>query len=421
MAILSTSKPSFVTRIGRIIYNTVVGFIDDDCYSKASALTFYSLLSIVPIVAVAFGIGKGFGFDTNIEQELTKAFAEQPQVAEKLIGFARSWLENVQGGLIAGVGTILLLWTVMGLFGNVESAFNAIWKVKTPRPYIRRVSDYLAAVIIAPLFFVASSSINIFITTQLTETAHQNVLFEAINPLLLSLLKLFPYILTWILFSFVYLFMPNTRVFFRTAVMAGILAGSAFQLWQWLYIKFQIGVASYGAIYGSFAALPLFLIWLQISWVIVLAGAELAVQLENDAFIPNRLIKPVSNKAAALYITYYCLDTFFKGKEPLTDRTLAKDLCLSLNHAQGLLKALVDAKILSEVSMGYRAIGYQPAKPAALITMKSVCDAIDSSSYIQGAPPEDAETGKIEEYLLTIDSQAEEISKRYPLYSPEKK
>ena len=313
---------SIWSRALRVLIDAGRGFVEDDCYSKASALTFYSLLSIVPVLAVLFGIAKGFGFEQALEVEISQHFAEQRELTDKLIQFAYSWLQTVKGGLIAGVGAVALLWSVLSLLNNIEAALNAIWKTRIARPYSRKISDYLATMVICPIFFVTSSSITVFLNTQIAQSAQSNVLVEAVSPFLLLILKLFPFFLSWILFTFVYYFMPNTKVYLRSALIAGILAGTAFQIWQWLYIRFQIGASSYGAIYGSFAALPLFLVWLQISWLILLAGAEVAFELENDLFIPSRHLTPLPGKAAALLITFRSVEAFAKGFPP-PDRPLS--------------------------------------------------------------------------------------------------
>lgn len=410
-------KMIWIKGFWRVIVDSIQSFIDDECYAKASALTFYSLLSVVPVMAVLFGIAKGFGFQQALESEITQKLAEQPELANKLIQFSYSWLQSVQGGLIAGIGTILLFWSVIGLLNNVEAVLNTIWKTKIARSYIHKITDYLAIVIIAPLFLVSSSSINVFLTTQISYAGQNNILAEAVNPLLIVILKLFPYILSWILFAFVYLFMPNTKVYFRSAIVASLIAGTAFQMWQWIYINFQLEATSYGAIYGSFAALPLFLIWLQISWLILLAGAEIAVQLENDLFIPNRLRILLSTKTAALLITYRSIEAFVLGKKALTDRELAQELGLSLNHVHVLVEVLKNAGILSEVSLSDKTHGYQPARSIQTITMKSVSDAIDRSNAIPASVKDSLELKRIQDYLQHIDQllDKEEINlKLYP-------
>lgn len=411
----------WLKRIWRVASDSVRCFIDDDCYTQASALTYYSLLSIVPVLAVLFGIAKGFGFQKALEAEVSQKFSEQPDVANKLIEFAYSWLNNVQGGVIAGVGTILLFWTVIGLLNNVETALNTIWKTKISRSYLHKITDYLAAIVIAPLFLVTSSSINVFLNTQLTGP-HESIIYEAVNPLLFLTLKLFPYLLTWTLFTLVYLFMPNTKVYLRSALLAALLAGTSFQIWQWIYIKFQLGVASYGAIYGSFAALPLFLIWLQISWLILLAGAEVAVQLENDFFIPDRKRFPLSVKALALLITYNCVEAFVQGKKAPTDRKMAQELGISLNHVHVIVEALRRAGILSAVSFSDKTNGYQPARTVTSITMKSVTDAVEKNNEILAAVKDTDECKRIQLYLQEVDrliSQEHIDSLLYPPTNPQ--
>jgi membrane protein len=408
--------PTIWKRIIRVLYDTTRGFIEDDCYAKASALTFYALLSVVPVLAVLFGVAKGFGFEKALELEITERFQEQPELTDKLIQFAYSWLHNVQGGIIAGIGTLALFWSVLGLLSNIETALNDIWKIPISRSIGRRISDYLATMVICPIFLVTSSSITLFLSTQIAATAHSNVIVEVVSPFLLFLLKLFPFFLSWVLFTFVYLFMPNTKVYLRSAIIAGILAGTAFQAWQWIYIKFQIGASSYGAIYGSFAALPLFLIWIQVSWLVLLAGAELAFEIENDLFIPYRRTVPLSSKAAALLITYRCIEAFALGNAPHTDRSLAHELGISLNHLHTLLEALQTERILSAVSYKDQTMGYQPARAIESITFTSVCNAIDKNNVLMASVRESETFQQIQEYLKKSDEALERASFNHPIY-----
>jgi len=399
------------------LYDATRGFIEDDCYAKASALTFYSLLSIVPVLAVLFGIAKGFGFEKALELGIGERFAEQREMMDKLIQFAYSWLQNVQGEVIAGIGTVALFWSVVGLFSNIETALNGIWKTPFSRSLGRRVSDYLAALVICPVFFVTSSSITVFLNTRIAQTARSNIIIEAVSPLLLLILKLFPFFLSWVLFTFIYLFLPNTKVYLRSALIGGLIGGTTFQLWQWIYIKFQIGASSYGAIYGSFAALPLFLIWLQISWLILLGGAELAFEIQNDLFIPYRRTVPLSGKAAALLMTYRCIEAFVLGKPPQTDRLLAQELGISLNHLHTLLGALQKEHILSAVSYMDRTIGYQPAQAAELITFTMVCNAIDKNHELMASVEDSPPFRSIQESLRKLDETLEHSSLNQPLYT----
>jgi membrane protein len=272
---LSRTKYFLVKQL-RILILTARGFRKDKCNLSASALTFYSVLSIVPVVAMAFGIAKGFGFQNILEKQLLEKFQGQEEVMNRVVSFARSLLENTKGGIIAGIGIIFLLWTVIKVFSQIERSFNDIWEVDTSRTLGRKFSDYLSIMLISPILFILSSSVTVFITTQITAITQKIALIGMFSPVIFLMLKLIPYGLIWILFIFMYILMPNTKVNFASGLIAGVIAGTIYQIAQWGYITFQVGVAKYNAIYGSFAALPLFLIWIQLSWLVVLFGAEIS-------------------------------------------------------------------------------------------------------------------------------------------------
>jgi len=265
-------RKSFLIKQLRVILLALRGFNEDKCQLRASALTYYSLLSIVPVLAMGFGIAKGFGFDKLLEAQLLGSFAGQEAIIEQVIGFARSLLDNTRGGVVAGAGVAILFWTVIKVLGNIERSFNDIWGIKQARKFGRKFSDYLSVMLICPILIIVSSSITVFITTQVQLITEKMLLLGAISPLISFILKLLPYSMIWILFTFIYIFMPNTKVSFKSGLLAGILAGSIYEIIQWVYITFQVGVVKYNAIYGSFAALPMFLVWLQLSWLIVLFG-----------------------------------------------------------------------------------------------------------------------------------------------------
>lgn len=407
----------WLRRIFRFFYHIIRNFNNDDCYEKASALSFYSLLSIVPVLAVLFGIAKGFGFGEALEQEISTGFIQQPEVSQRLIEFANSWLQSVKGNVIAGVGTIVLLWTVISLLNNVEKTLNSIWKVNSGRTFERKIRDYITIFFIAPIFLVASSSLNIYLTTQITQHAHLNIFVETFSPLLLFILKLFPYFLIWVLFTFTYYFIPNTKVNLRDAIIAGVIAGTVFQFVQWVYIQFQIGVSSYGAIYGSFAALPLFLIWLQVSWLIVLAGAELTVEIGNDIIITDFEQEPLSLKTAALLIVYICVEAFDKGNPALTAHELTKRLGISLIQLNRILEPLIKNRIISETSYNDTNYSYQPARAIKDITIQMVCDAIDNNSKILACVQDVKELGKIEDFLAEMHKAANSSAGNKSIYS----
>ena len=269
--------------VGTLRIALLVGrsFKDDQILLRASALTYYTMLSIVPVAALAFGIAKGFGFQKMLEAQLYENFPGQQAVVERVMGFALTLLDSTRGGVIASIGLALLFWAVIKVMNHIEASFNHIWQVHRSRSLIRKFTDYIAIMLLSPLLVLMQSSATVFITTQLTDIASRIRLIGYFSPLIFFSLKLIPYFLVWILFTLIYMVMPNTRVRLGAGLLAGVVAGTGYQLLQWVYITFQVGAARYNAIYGSFAALPLFLVWLQVSWIIVLFGAEIAFAVQH--------------------------------------------------------------------------------------------------------------------------------------------
>ena len=272
---------SFLIRQLRIIILAIRGYDEDRCLLRASSLTFYTLLSIVPVAAMFFGVAKGFGFERRLQEELFNRFPGQEEVLNQVISFSNSLLEQTRGGLIAGIGMLVLFWSVLKVLGHIEMALNDIWGLKESRSWGRKFSDYLSSMLIRPNLVLMSGSATVFITTQVTQITQKVELLGVISPLISFLLKFSPYVLIWALFTILYIIMPNTKVNFKAGLLGGVVAGTFYQIAQGAYISFQIGAAKYNAIYGSFAALPLFLMWLQISWWIVLFGAELSFANQN--------------------------------------------------------------------------------------------------------------------------------------------
>lgn len=377
----SRSKSFFIKQL-RILILAVRGFFEDNCILRASALTFYSLLSIVPVVAMAFGIAKGFGFQKLLEQQLYEKFPGQEEVMIQIVHYAHSLLENTKGGMIAGIGVAFLFWAVIKLLGNIERSLNAIWRINKLRTFGRKFSDYLSIIIISPILVILSSSVTVFITTQITLITEKIALLGIFNPFIFFILKLLPYGLVWILFVFTYIVMPNTRVNFSSGFFAGVIAGTIFQVGQWAYIFFQVGVARYNAIYGSFAALPLFLIWLQLSWFIVLFGAEISFSYQNvDSyeFEPDcRNISQIFKKLISLQIAHLVIKAFSRGEKPPTASKITQALEIPIRLVQQTLDELVEGGIFSYAeTKENNELFYQPARDINGITIKSIIEALE--------------------------------------------
>ena len=264
-------------RIYHKLYLTIRFFTEKRVMTQASALTYSTLLAIVPMLAVVFAIARGFGYNTYIEMWFRELLASQPQVADTIVTFVNSYLIHTKSGIFLGVGLIFMLYTVLMLVNNVEETFNQIWQVNNSRPIIRSFANYLAMFFLFPIIIVISTGLSIFMET----VAGKMDDFVILEPIVHKLFSFFPFMLMSLLFIFLYVYMPNTKVRFSCAIIPGILAGLAMYLLQIAYIHSQLWVTGYNAIYGSFAALPLFMLWVQISWAICLFGAQLTYTNQN--------------------------------------------------------------------------------------------------------------------------------------------
>jgi len=372
----------FLVRLLRIMILTLRGITEDRCQLRASALTFYSLLSVVPVLAMGFGIAKGFGFEKTLEKMLFENFQVQEQIVTQVVEFAHALLENVKGGLVAGIGLLILLYTIIKILSHIENAFNDIWGIKRPRSLGRKITDYLSLILIAPILFALSSAVSVVINSGAHFIVEKIAILEIVSPAIFLSLKLLPYCVIWILFIFVYMFIPNTKVNFRSGILAGIIAGTLYLIFQWLYIKFQVGVSRYNTIYGSFAALPLFFIWLQYSWVIVLFGAEFAFahqnvdtyEFEQDCLNVSRYFK----RLLSLRIVNLLVREFHDGGKPWDATRIAHELDTPIRLVQEILYELISADVISEVNINEnKGIAYQPARDTDTITIKYVLEALD--------------------------------------------
>jgi membrane protein len=376
-------KLKFLFKYLRIIVLSLRGSYENKVTVRASALTYYTLMSIVPVLAMGFGIAKGFGADKYLEKQIMESVKGQEEVMNKLITFSNSLLERTGGGLIAGIGIVLLFYSVAKVLSSIETSFNDIWKIEKPRTYSRKFSDYLSMMLIAPILLIAAGSIHVYLATQLNTIAKQIEIIGYISPFIMFILKFIPYLLIWILFSLMYIVMPNTKVSYQSGIIAGIIAGSAFVITQWFYIDFQVGVSRYNAIYGSFAALPLFLIWIQVSWLIVLFGAEVSFANQNvDMYefeSETERISPHSKRNLSLLILNFIVKRFVNGEEALTALELSQNLKIPVRLMKTLLNNLIQCKILVEtISSKTKNTTYQPAQHIDNFTVAYVINALDN-------------------------------------------
>ncbi len=409
------SIKAFFVRALRILLLASRRFVTDHCQETASVLTYYSLLNIVPVVAVAFAMAKGFGLEKLIEKQIVQIADEanlQADVANQILTFSHNLLGQAKGGLIAGVGIILLFWTVISILGKIEGSLNDIWEIRKSRTLTRKFSDYIAMMVFGPFLLVISGSATLLVASKVAVILTKISFLGVFSHVILFLLGLLPYVSIWVLLTMLYLVMPNTRVPPKSAILGGIVAGTIAQIVQWAYIKFQIGVASQGAIYGSFAALPLFLAWLQMSWMIVLFGAEIAhagEHYETYGFHPDYSgISISAKKLLVLRIFHLLIKRFSTGEKPLTVRQIAHAVEIPVRLVESLLRELREAGLVVETAKGEMGeVAFQPGRTIEDITLKFALDEYEKYGVTKIPDYRSGDAETITKYLKDISETLE--------------
>ena len=354
---------------------------------------------------MVFGVAKGFGFDRRLETELLDKFPGQEEIVLQVIAFARSFLENTQGGIIAGIGLVVLFWTVVKVLGHIEAAFNHIWGIEDHRSFSRKFGDYLSIMLVAPVLVLVSGSATVFITTQIAAITSQIAILGMFSTVIFAVLKLVPYLLIWILFTIVYMLMPNIRVRLFSGITAGIVAGTLYQIVQWFYINFQVNAARYNAIYGSFAALPLFLVWLQISWLIVLLGAEISCAHQtvdaHEMEMDGDRLTPHTQRLAGLMTARHVVGCFANGQPAPDIEQIALRIHLPVRLIRQVLDPLLRGGIVSRICPA-EDIGeerYQPAQDIHQLRLQTVINALDRDGAEPLSLPDSPERDAVESAL----------------------
>lgn len=332
----------------KIVTLSIKEFAERRIVNMASALTYSTLLAIIPILAILFAIARGFGLANLLEEQFRSSLQGQALTAETILTFIDSYLSHAKSGIFIGVGLIMLFYTVLLLTYNMERTFNSIWQVKKQRTIYRKITDYFSMLLLLPLLILLSSGISIFMSTFL-----QNINeFALLAPIVKFLVRLTPFVLTWGMFTALYIFMPNTKVKFKYAILPGILAGSAFQAFQYLYIGSQIWVSRYNAIYGSFAAIPMFLLWTQISWSICLYGAQLCYVAQN---LRNFSFSKETENISRRYHDFLCIlimslicKRFQTDLPPYTAESLSDEHKIPIRLTTTILYELQDLHMIFE-------------------------------------------------------------------------
>ena len=369
-----------IYNIIKTIYLCISRFAKDRVANKAAALTYSTLLAIVPILAILFAIARGFGFDNLMESQVAKGLGGQTETTQMLLQFVNSYLSQTKNGVFIGIGLVMLLWSVINLINNMEVTFNRIWQVQKARSMYRKITDYFSMLLLIPVLIVVSGGLSVFMTTTIRHMED----FALLAPLGKFLIHLIPYALTWCMFTALYIFMPNTRVKLRHALISGIIAGTAYQAFQYLYINSQLWVSRYNAIYGSFAALPLFLLWVQISWTICLFGVELTYAGQNiGKFSFDADTRNVSHRYRefiAILIMSVIAKRFDRNERPYTAQEISEEYQIPIRLTQQTLYELQEINLIHEVTSDTKSeeTAYQPSMDIGKLNVSVLLDRMDA-------------------------------------------
>ena len=351
-------------------------FLKDKMFDRASALTYTTLLALVPILAFLFALTRGFGFDKMTEAFIRSHFQGHDEVLNMLMNAINTYLEHAKSGVFIGVGLVFLFYTIISLTSDIESAFNQIWQ-RHGRSALRKITDYISVMVLVPFLWVIITGLTVFLSTLASHVPD----FMGLNQTVKFLINLLPFLFIGLSFTGLYVFMPNTHVKLKYAILPGFLAGAAFVGLQYFYINSQIWVSNYNAIYGSFAALPMFLIWAQISWCICLFGAELTYASQNvDVYNFEYDVRHASRRhndfVTLLLLSTICKRFQEKGAKPYTASQLSHELSLPLRMVNDKLSMLVKYRWLSSSVHEGKDECFQPACDLSQITVGAVLSQI---------------------------------------------
>lgn len=405
---LSQSKRIGIQTLKKIIL-TLRGFFEDNLMIKASALTYNTLLAIVPVLALIIAIGKGFGMQDSIERFINDLFSSHQELIPYILNFVNNYLSQAQGGLFVGIGVAILLWSVMSMFRQIESNFNDVWEVKKSRSIARQFTTYFSLMLLVPVFIVIATSLSSMIDGFINAMG-QRITVPFFYKSYKLLIKLLPYLVYWVLFTLIFVVIPNTKVKFLHALFAGIVTGTLFQLFQYLYITGQINLTKYNAVYGSFAFLPLLLFWLQISWVIVLFGAKLCYVSQNLEFYNfENETKNISRRYkdyTTIIVLKKIITQFDNNAQPITSRELAAHYNIPIQLLQNILRLLLELQLVREVyTEQNEATGYIPALDTHKITLALLMQRIEQLGEENFKFSNNNDTTDIWPTLVTLQQQ----------------
>jgi membrane protein len=402
----SDTRDNWYIKLIKTLNLTVKSFLNANLQSQAAALTYHTILALVPALAILFAIGRGFGFHNLLETQLFNYIPAQKETLDTVVGFVDAYLAQSSQGIFVGIGIALLLWTMISLMSNIEGAFNSIWGIKQGRSIWRKITDYTAMLLILPVLMICSSGLSLFMTSTL-----QNLFaFDFMSPVISILLKCASYIFTWLFFAAMFMLIPNTKVKFKNALIAGVFTGTGFLILQWIFVSGQMYVSKYNAIYGSFSFLPLLLIWLQFTWVIILSGIAICYSSQsiyrfNFSDKINIISKDYRSKIT-LAMMAIIVRHFDNGNKAITLDDFTNKYDFPPRIAIEIIEELVEAQLVSKTILIDKdeEIGLQPAVDINKLSIAYVLNRLDNHGASGFVPNFDSNFLEISKALDNIES-----------------
>lgn len=402
----SDTRDNWYIKLIKTLNLTVKSFLNANLQSQAAALTYHTILALVPALAILFAIGRGFGFHNLLETQLFNYIPAQKETLDTVVGFVDAYLAQSSQGIFVGIGIALLLWTMISLMSNIEGAFNSIWGIKQGRNIWRKITDYTAMLLILPVLMICSSGLSLFMTSTL-----QNLFaFDFISPVISILLKCASYIFTWLFFAAMFMLIPNTKVKFKNALIAGVFTGTGFLILQWIFVSGQMYVSKYNAIYGSFSFLPLLLIWLQFTWVIILSGIAICYSSQsiyrfNFSDKINIISKDYRSKIT-LAMMAIIVRHFDNGNKAITLDDFTNKYDFPPRIAIEIIEELVEAQLVSKTILIDKdeEIGLQPAVDINKLSIAYVLNRLDNHGASGFVPNFNTNFSEISKALDNIES-----------------
>ena len=354
---------------------------------RAMSLVYTTILSLVPLLAISFSVLKGFGVHNQIEPLLLNLLAPLGEKGIEISARIIAFVENVEVGVLGIVGIALLFYTVVSLMQKIERAFNFIWHVTRERSFVQRFRDYLSVIVIGPV--LVFSSLGITASVMSTTLVREVAAIEPIGAVIGIGATLVPYLLIAAAFSFIYVFIPNTRVSARSALVGGLIAGLLWHVLGWGFASFVASSANYAAIYSTFATLILFMIWLYLGWLIMLIGGSISFYHQHPEYIatPRGLLRLGTRykEKLALSAARAVAESFYRGTGPLRGEDLARRLGAPGEAVDIVLDALEADGLVSRTDS--EPPSFLPGRPPETTSILDILLAVRAADALPHADP----------------------------------